>query len=96
MQKIFISPLKLGDSAYPLEEFIMKPHCVKNIQIRNFFSSYFPVFGLNTEIYGVKYADRGDLNPQEKRHNVPLSKSRVVVENAFWRLKNRFQYLYKR
>ena len=28
-------------------------HCVKSVQIRSFFGSYFPVFGLNTEIYGV-------------------------------------------
>ena len=29
-------------------------HCVKSVQIRIFFSvSYFPVFGLNTETYGV-------------------------------------------
>ena len=41
------------------------------------------------------YADRGDLNPQETRYNVPLSKSRVAVENAFGRLKGRFQCLSK-
>ena len=42
------------------------------------------------------YADRGDLNPQEKRCNVALSKSLVVVENAFGRFKGRFQCLSKR
>ena len=41
------------------------------------------------------YADRGDLNPKVKRYNVALSKSRVVVENAFERLKDRFQCLSK-
>ena len=56
----------MGNSTYPLKEFIMKP-----------------------------YADRGDLNPQETRYNVPLSKSRVAVENAFGRLKGRFQCLSK-
>ena len=64
--KYFYPTLILGDSAYPLEEFIMKP-----------------------------YGDRGDLNPQEKRYNVALSKSRVGVENAFGRLKGRFQHLSK-
>ena len=28
-------------------------HCVKRVQIRSLSSPYFPVFGLNTEIYGV-------------------------------------------
>ena len=42
------------------------------------------------------YADCGVLNPQEKRYNVALSKSCVVVENAFGRLKGRFQCLSKR
>ena len=28
-------------------------HCVKNVQMRTFSGPYFPVFGLNTEIYSV-------------------------------------------
>ena len=56
----------LGDSACPLEEFIIKP-----------------------------YADCGGLIPQETRYKVALSESRVVVENAFGRLKGRFQCLSK-
>ena len=28
-------------------------HCVKSVQMRSFFWSYFPAFGLNTERYGV-------------------------------------------
>ena len=28
-------------------------HCVKSLQIRSFSGPYFPVFGLNTEIYSV-------------------------------------------
>ena len=28
-------------------------HCVKSICIRNYSGSYFPLFGLNTERYGV-------------------------------------------
>ena len=30
-----------------------KEHCVKSVQIRSFSGPYFPVFGLNTEIYSV-------------------------------------------
>ena len=62
-----VPPLLLGDSAYPLEEFIMKP-----------------------------YADRGQLSEEEKSFNYALSRSRVVVENVFGRLKGRFQCLSKR
>ena len=67
IQNTSIPPLILGDSAYPLGKFIMKP-----------------------------YADRGDLNPQEKGYNVALSKFRVVVENAFGRFKGSFQCSSKR
>ena len=42
------------------------------------------------------YADRGSLSEQEKLFNVALSQSRVVVENAFGRLKGRFRCLSKR
>ena len=67
LQGSMVPPLLLGDSAYPLEEFIMKP-----------------------------YADRGSLSEQEKLFNVALSQSRVVVENAFGRLKGRLRCLSKR
>ena len=32
---------------------IIITHCTKSIQIRSFSGPYFPVFGLNTERYGV-------------------------------------------
>ncbi|XP_047145660.2 putative nuclease HARBI1 [Hydra vulgaris] len=62
-----ISPLILGDSAYSLEEWLMKP-----------------------------YSDRGNLSREEKNFNFSLSRSCVVVENAFGRLKGRFQCISKR
>ena len=55
-----ISPLILGDSAYSLENWLMKP-----------------------------YSDRGNLSPDKARFNLARSRSRVVVENAFGRLKAR-------
>ena len=42
------------------------------------------------------YSDRGNLSEEECRFNFSLSRSRVVVENAFGRLKGRFQCLAKR
>ena len=62
-----MSPLILGDSAYSLENWVMKP-----------------------------YSDRGNLSPDEARFNLALSRSQVVVENAFGRLKGRFQCIAKR
>ena len=62
-----MSPLILGDSAYSLENWLIKP-----------------------------YSDRGNLSPNEARFNLALSRSRVVVENAFGRLKGRFQCIAKR
>ena len=55
-----ISPSILGDSAYSLENWLMKP-----------------------------YSDSGNLSPNNARFNLALSRSRVVVENAFGRLKAR-------
>ena len=42
------------------------------------------------------YSDRGNLNPDEVNFNFALSGIRVVVENAFGRLKVRFQCIAKR
>ena len=42
------------------------------------------------------YSDRGNLSLDQARFNLALSRSRVVVENAFGRLKGRFQCIAKR
>ena len=55
-----ISLFLIGDSAYPLKTFLMKP------------------FAFNTA-----------LTNQQKVFNYNLSKARIVVENAFGRLKAR-------
>ena len=60
-----IDPLILGDSAYSLENWLMKP-----------------------------YSDRGNLSEEEWSFNFSLSRSHVL-ENAFGRLKGRFQCLAK-
>ena len=41
------------------------------------------------------YSDRGNLSPDKVRFNFALSRSRVVVENLFGRLKVRFQCIAK-
>ena len=64
---IEVGPLILGDSAYSLANWLMKP-----------------------------YSDRGNLSHDEVRFSFALSKIRVVVENAFGRLKSRFQCIAKR
>ena len=32
-----------------------RQHCVKSVQIRSFSGPYFPVFGLNTQIYSINF-----------------------------------------
>ena len=59
--------LILGDSAYALSNWLMKP-----------------------------YIDRGNLTSEERSFNIKHSATRVVVENAFGRLKRRFRSLGKR
>jgi len=57
----------MGDSADPLQDWLMKP-----------------------------YVDRGNLSREETHYNNLSSVTRVVVENAFGRLKGRFNSLGKR
>ena len=51
-------------------------HCVKSVQIRNFFGSYFPVFGLNTEIYGVNM----DQKKTKKYRKIRTRKNSVLKQ----------------
>ena len=61
-----ISPFLIGDSAYPLLPWLMKP-----------------------------FPHNGTLSDPEKRFNYHLSRARIVVENAFGRLKARWRRLLK-
>ena len=62
-----VPPLILGDSAYPLQNWLLKP-----------------------------FSHASYLTPQQIHYNNCLSMSRVVVENAFGRLKARFRCIAKR
>ena len=42
------------------------------------------------------YTDRGNLTPDKCSFNIKHSTTRVVVENAFGRLKGRFRSIHKR
>lgn len=64
---VVVPPLIIGDSAYGLSNFLMRP-----------------------------FVDRGHLTQSQIEFNSRLSKTRVVVENGFGRLKGRFRCLAKR
>ena len=54
-----------------------KVHCMKVSKYGNFFSPYFPVLGLNTEIYGVNLRIQFDYRKIRKKKSVfgPFSRS---------------------
>ena len=62
-----ISLFIIGDSAYPLSKWLIKP-----------------------------FAHNSSLSPQQKTFNYTLPRSRIIVENAFGRLKARWRRLTKR
>ena len=62
-----IPPCIIGDSAYPIQPWLMKP-----------------------------FSGVSSLTPQQKHFNYRLSRARIVVENAFGRLKVRWRRLMKR
>ena len=62
-----VPPLILGDSAYPLQDWLQKP-----------------------------FSQGSGLTPQQVHFKNCLSMDRVVVENAFGRLKGRFKCIAKR
>ncbi|XP_071490668.1 uncharacterized protein [Diadema antillarum] len=62
-----VEPVILGDSAYPLLPWLMKP-----------------------------FPDNGQLSREQRQYNYRQSRARMVVENAFGRLKGRWRILLKR
>ena len=44
-------------------------HCVKSVQMRNFSGPYFPVIGLNTEIYSVNLLTKCEYRKIRTRKN---------------------------
>ena len=63
---VSVPPYLIGDAAYPLKTWLMKP-----------------------------FPDRG-LSDDRRRYNYRMSRARMVVENAFGRLKGRWRRLLKR
>ena len=66
MNGVRVPLIILGDSAYPLSKWLMKP-----------------------------YSDNGHLSSSTKDFNYRLSRARIVIENAFGRLKGRWRCLLK-
>ena len=56
------------EKIFPLDDYSID-HCVKRVQIRSFFGPYFPVFGLNTEIYSVNIRAQSEYRKIRIRKN---------------------------
>ena len=67
INNVQIPPIILGDSAYPLKSWLMRP-----------------------------FKSTGNLTREQKKFNRVLSKTRIVVEHCFGRLKGRWRCLLKR
>ena len=64
-------------------------HCVKSVQIRSFFGPYFPVFGLNTKIYGV------NLRNQCEYRKIQTRKNSIFGHFMQWKVTNRIELKYQ-
>ena len=42
-------------------------HCIKSVRIRSFSGSYFPVFGLNAEKYGISFRVQSESGNMQTR-----------------------------
>ena len=70
-------------SAREMSETSLQRHCVKSVRIRRFSGPYFPVFGLNTEIYGVNLRIQSEYRKiRTKKNSVfgHFSRSEVLLE----------------
>ena len=66
-------------------------HCVKSVQIRSFSGPYFPVFGLNTEIYSVS----GNFSQCLFSNKVKYDAHSQIEKNCFqWELFEMFLVLH--
>ena len=68
------------------EVFLITPyrsHCMKSVQIRSYFWSYFPIFGLNTERYEVSLCIQSECRKiRTRKHSVfgHFSRSEICRE----------------
>ena len=65
---------------------IFNKHCVKSVQIRSFSGPYFPVFGLNAEIYEVNLRIQSKYGKMQTRKNSVFghfSHSEILITTSF-------------
>ena len=85
LQQNFIFPHWGEIPSYPLmTHSIQILHCVKSLQIRSFSGPYFPVFRLNTEIYGVNFRIQSEYRKIRTRKNSIFGHFSRSVTEARW------------
>ena len=65
---------------------LLNIHCIKGVRIRNFSGLYFPIFGLNTERYGVavfvSHRIQSECGKIRTRKNPNTDTFHVVIVNS--------------
>ena len=68
---------------------MLATHCARSVCIRNFSGSYFPTFGLNTEIYTVNLHNQsgfGKIQTTKTPNTHPSWGSNIPLQNmSFWK-----------
>ena len=62
-------PIRLFQDTLNIQLHKQEDHCVKSVQVRSYSGPYFPIFGLDTEIFAVNVFIQSEYGKIQTRKN---------------------------